>query len=440
MSELDTLVNVSITATSATPSVPNFGTPAVYAYHSHNTDLVRTYQDLAGMVADGFSTTEPAYLMATAIVSQNPRPPTFKVIRATAAPAHVFTFKVTDTNTGDNVGFQVTNAANGTKTDMRHVNTAGQTAIQIAAAIVALAPSGCSAANSGTDTVTLTVTAAGNIFYPSDFFGGQFADTTALAATHPDVDLTAAIAVDNDWYGLAIEDFDANNIANVAVWTEANKKIFVAQTTDYSALVDTEGGITDVLADAAYTRTYIQYTGTPAQYGVLGLLAQRLTADPGSDTWAYKTVAGLTADSLTPTQLTNLDTENANYYINVAGVNVALFGRASSGLFVDITRGIDALAADIQTRIYNLLISNPKVPFTQAGISQVGGQVRAALQAAVATGFLSGEDGFQPSVSLPLVGNANPIDKKARVLKGVNFVAYAAGAVHQVRIVGTVNL
>ena len=69
MGNIDQIVNVQITAQSNAPSRESFGVPAILAYHTHNTDLIRTYNDLAGMVSDGFSSNEPAYLMATAIVS-----------------------------------------------------------------------------------------------------------------------------------------------------------------------------------------------------------------------------------------------------------------------------------------------------------------------------------------------------------------------------------
>src|ERR1700690_4369407 len=108
MADLDNIVNVSITVTSAAPTRGNFGTPAIYAYHTHNTDKIRTYFDTAGMVADGFATTEPAYLMASSILEQSPHSPTFKVIRGSVANVQRFTFQVTDSNVGDKIGLTVT--------------------------------------------------------------------------------------------------------------------------------------------------------------------------------------------------------------------------------------------------------------------------------------------------------------------------------------------
>ena len=88
-------VTVNITATGTSPSRKNFGTPLVLAYHTHFTDKVRIYTSLSGMITDGFSTTEPGYLLAQACFQQNPTVPESSVGRGTTAVQQTFTFTVT---------------------------------------------------------------------------------------------------------------------------------------------------------------------------------------------------------------------------------------------------------------------------------------------------------------------------------------------------------
>ena len=61
-----------------------------------------------------------------------------------------------------------------------------------------------------------------------------------------------------------------------------------------------------------------------------------LPYDPGSATWALKTVTGITADSLTATERGFLDGDRMNYYTTVAGVDVTRKGVMASGEYLDV--------------------------------------------------------------------------------------------------------
>lgn len=438
MSFVDTIVNVSISATSATPTVQNFGTPAILAYHTHNTDHVRTYFDPTGMVSDGFTANDPAYLAAVAICSQNPRPPTFKVIRGSTSVQQTMSFTCTDTNAGDSVGLSLLDPS-GVTHDL-HVTGSGTTNTD-AAAIAALTVSGMTLSALGS-VVTLTVTTHGNIWYPSKISGGTFADTSSSAS--PGTDLDAAILVDDAWYGVSGTWISKATIEAIASWTESNgKKIHAYGTADSENINGTSSGVFKDNAGNSYKRSYGQACGYPssaAGFGWLGLMAYELTQDPGSATWAFKSEAGQSVDTLTPTQITNIRTNNGNFYINADGVNRTFDGKSAQGLYMDITQGIDALAADIQLRVVTLLYNSPKVPYTRKGIAAVAGEVSAALQAAIGTGFVSNDVGFQPVVTVPDLTTVSTSDKQNRILRNVKFTCYAQGAIQSVLVQGTVNI
>jgi hypothetical protein len=452
MAELDNIVNISITAVSASPTRANFGTPLILAYHTHNVDLLRTYFDPSDMVTDGFTTTEPAYLMASAIVQQNPRPPSFKVGRLTASAVQTFTFTVTNATEGAKVGLTMTSPL-GVATDCFHTVGAAETTTTVATALAALlAALPDSTAISAAAVVTFTASTAGTIWYPSGSVttglpdhmnGGDFVDTTVAPGTLQSADLTAILDLDADFYGVSTMYLGATNILDVATWTETNKKIAAFTTADHANL-SAGTGIMDTLRDLGYKRSYVQYSGTPKNYGALAIMAQRLTSDPGSDTWAFKQLNGVRVDDwLTATQTNNVTGNNGNYYKTIAGVSVTFDGRSSQGQFIDLQRGLDALAAEIQTRVYILLIANPKVPYTIKGIASVGGEVSAALAfftgSPAVPGFLSIDPGFEPKVTLPAIENIPPQDKRDRILRNVRFTATAQGAIHKVFIQGTVN-
>src|SRR5436189_498411 len=94
------IVQVNLTANTATPTQQGFGVPAIVGYHTYYSDLWREYTGTAGMVSDGFSVYHPLYLMAQAIFSQNPSPAKIVVGRLPTATARAFTLTITDATQG----------------------------------------------------------------------------------------------------------------------------------------------------------------------------------------------------------------------------------------------------------------------------------------------------------------------------------------------------
>lgn len=447
MALIDLIVNVNIAAAQATPSLPSTDVPALIGYHTKYTDLIRTYFDPSDMLADGFTVNDPLYLMAAAGAAQSPHVNKFKVIRGTTAASQTMTFKVTDTQTGHVVGLVLTDASGATHA-VQHTVTAGQTAAQIATALAAISVPGATLTVDGVDNtqVDIAITAAGAVWYPSGIFGGNFTDTTASA--NPQTDLANAALVDPDFYGVSGEWMSSANIAAISAWCETNKRLH-AYTTPDTANLALGTGVFSTLKTSAYNYSYGQYSGTPINYGATALMFNRFTDDPGADTWAYVTLEGVAADALTPSQITaatSLDggtSNNGNVYVPTANVNATLTGMAASGLFIDLQRGIDALSRDIQLRIFTMMKTlsqqGKKVPYTRKGASMVKAQVNASLQSFVTSGFLSGDDGEAPSVTVPDPQNATASDRGKRIYRGVQFTCQAQGAMQTVIVNGTVN-
>lgn len=440
MAQIDQIVSVSIQASAQTPQIPNFGIPAILCYHTHNTDFIRTYSSLAGLVADGFSTTEPAYLMAQSMLEQNPTVSSFKVIRGSTSVQQVMTFKVTDTTNGDTVGLVLADAS-GVTHAVQHVNSGSQTAIQIATALAGISVTGATLSSGGTDTVTITITASGAVWFPSSITGGTFTDTTPTA--NPATDLTNALNTDSSWYGFAGEHCDATNIQARAVWAEANKRLHYYVTADTNNL-SASSGIGHTLNLAAYQYSFGIYSGTPGEFGGCAAMANEFVRDPGTYTMAFKALTGVAVDALSDNQVTNLVGNKLNYYMQVNGVNILRDGVCASGIYVDLRRGIDALAAQIQFNIYDLLVTTPKVSYDPFGIAMVGAEVRSALaQFSAASGkpaaLLRSDPGFKATVTLPDISTVNATDRANRVLKNVSFTAYAQNAVQTVQVQGVVN-
>lgn len=429
---LDSIVSVSIQAGTVTPARRGFGVPAFLTHHARFPERFRVYSSVAGMLSDGFTVNDSAYLMAAAAFSQSPRPPRVVIGRLpTPATPHTVEIDTTGIVAGQTITGTVV-SPDGTETaiSVPFDTSAATTATNLAAAIDAISGVGAAA-------VGAVVTADADANGPQFFYEG-FANCTVADVTGDwgfDTEL-AALALEADFYAVAINVCSPANVADVAAWVAANKRIaaFAPQYTDPADYTATANALRTGDNDRAFS--LVRKTSR-RQFSEAGWLGDCLPRDPGSQTWAYKSITGSTTDAWTETQRNTLDTDNSNYYVEIAAVPVTYPGKAHGGEFIDVTRGLDWLEARIQEAVFGALVNSPKIPYTDAGAQTVVAQIRGVLLEAEARGVL--EPGSS-AVTVPAVADIPAADRAARRLSGVEFTGRLAGAVHTVTIVGTVSV
>ena len=254
-----------------------------------------------------------------------------------------------------------------------------------------------------------------------------------------------AIQLENDaWYAIVMVPAVAlerdDEIIEIAAWTETAKKIFFAQS-DTAGIIS-GASTTDVaylLKAAGYDRTALVYRANAklAEFAEAGWVGEGLPFDPGSSTWSYKTLAGITPDTLTTTAKTATHTKNANTYTLVAGANITEQGKVASGEWIDVIIGIDWLTARLQETVYSALVNNRKIPYDDAGITVVAGLVQGVLEEAARKGVLQLSSIV---LTVPKYADIPTNDKNARRLPDVTFTALLQGAIHFVEINGTVSV
>lgn len=439
---LSDIVNVAITLNTAGLTGPNQGTPLILAYHTHYVDLQRSYTSLAAMVTDGFTTTEPAYKMAQVLTSQSPAPPLWIVGRRALAYTQTVTITVTSATAGTINSFSV----NGNAVSYTVPGTGSPTVTTVAAALVALinATSGISGtATNAAGVITLAAT-QGTLNNFANFAGAlTFVDATSDPGVA--TDLAAVTAANPSWYGLGLDSNSSAEILAAAAWIESNKRLFLANTTDTVAGTSTtSGNVIHTLKTSDYARTGCYYTNTQLNYTGFGSLCGQLTATPGSNTFAFKKIPGVVADSLSETQYLAILANNGNVY-NVLtsngaslGANITQFGTSASGEFLDITQFVDWLTSQIQIAVLSVLINNAKIPYTDLGVDMIKSVVQGVLNDGVNVGGLSSNPA--PTVSAPLVANIDSNDIAIRNLPNVTFQGTLAGAIHTLTINGTISL
>lgn len=90
MSTLSEHVSLTITQDSVGIARAGFGVPLILSCTASFTERVRFYSDLPSLVTDGFVTTSPEYLAASALLSQSPHPEKIAIGRAVGKPTQKY--------------------------------------------------------------------------------------------------------------------------------------------------------------------------------------------------------------------------------------------------------------------------------------------------------------------------------------------------------------
>lgn len=437
---LDDIANISISTSGGGLSLPGFGTPLILGGYSKAwAERVRSYSSLTDLAVD-FAAGTPEYLAAAAIFSQNPRPSTVRIGRCALKPTQGWKLTPAAVLAQAITVFKVKIGG----VEYSWTSDATPLAAEVVAGLV-------TAINAGTGTHGLTAsnqgagTYVGLVAALGAWQSVEVLDVNLLTLeqNHADPGLAtdlAAIQLENpDWYAVVNPWNSKASILAIAAWVEANEKLFVAQTQDTPVIADAEAGATDVAKSAktaAYARTAIIYDPNNGSFADAALLGRCLPEDPGSETWALKTLAGVPARGYTGTHLTNLKAKRCGWYYTVAGRNLVQEGRVAANEWIDTVRGRDALKVDMQGRLLLRLADARKVPYTDAGAVLVQGEISASLDAFVRRGLIS--DG-SVVVTVPKVATQSSTDRSNRYFPGITFTGVLAGAIHKLSIQGTLT-
>jgi hypothetical protein len=248
-----------------------------------------------------------------------------------------------------------------------------------------------------------------------------------------------ALAINNNWYGWALtapeDDYD---IVDSIAWNESHTLL-------YGFDRSTKTLPTGMYENTTFLRSHGWYSPTNTYLSVAAM-ANCFSYTPGNETWALKTLYGCSIDTLSAADILTIEGLKLNYFQQYASTGVTQTGTVIGGEWIDVIRFRDWLENDMQLRIFNLLKTNPKIPYTNRGISMVKTAMIASLKQGVKQQGISEDEydsegvlvpGF--TVSVPNVFDITGADKAARVLNNCVFNATLAGAIQAVNINGSLN-
>lgn len=438
---LNDIVNVQITKQTASVSRAGFGTPLILAVHTAIPDLAKVYTGLESMITDGFTTDDLAYKLAAAVLAQNPKVGQFVVGKRTTLPTRTVTLIPSAADTTD-----YTITINGT--EYTFTSGASATVASIVTGLVAAINGGTEnvlATDNTTDLTIETAATPGGVSAAGAPFSLGFADRTLWTSVHDDTadagivaDLTALRDVNDDWYAVCGDWFGEAEIDAVATYIETLPRIQGAMVQDSDVPESGSADVASNLLAKDFERTFLYYHPTTEEFPHAAALGKNLPKDPGSITWKFKSLTGVSFQAYTAAELTQLRNKNTEHYYRLAGNNISAEGKMIGGEFIDITRFIDWVTARIQENVFSKMVNLDKIPFTDQGIAIVENEVRGVLKNGIAVGGFAADP--EPTVTVPAAADVSAVDKANRLLPDVEFTATLAGAIHATEISGTVSV
>lgn len=436
MAEVKEIIQINITRETKGVSRQGFGTPLFLgntpAFASG--ELVRTYTGSDAVLND-FSDTSPEYIAAQRFFGQNPKPTYIKIGFHNTSPSSA-RFEVT-------VVDETLYSFNLEESEVSYTSGVGATVEEIVSGLedafaLASAPGTFTDNLDGTFTVTPDNVANFDITNVSTELTVSYAEGTDS--------LTDALAKireqDSDWYFLTAYTHDVEDILEIAAYAETQMLIYGTSYKGSDALDAMDTNDPGSLLQAQnYSQTFIEYAEDPTEYPECAIIGKQSTTEPGSSTWKFKEVTGVTPSNLTTTQSivlkgTRFDAgKGYNTYEPVGGRVMFAEGRMVNGEFIDIIRFAHWVQARMSERIFMSLMNSQKTPYTTAGFAVIEGHMRAVLNEGVEVGGLA-----DYQVIVPNPRNIDPNSRANRVAEGFEFSGTLQGAIHFIGISGNLTI
>jgi len=244
--------------------------------------------------------------------------------------------------------------------------------------------------------------------------------------------LNDLIKTHNDFYYLVSVVQGDDEIAALAKWVSTQEKIYAASTSSETLYT---------MLNGLYDNVFLLVHDQPRQYPAEGLVALLAPQVIGSYTWTFKTIQGVAPAAYDDTKINDIHSKNACTYIRESGVDITSHGVATSGEYIDVVQATHFIKARMTEAVFRLLATQPKVPYTDAGIAMVVAEVDNVLKQAFRQGIIAEENG-EPLYTITVPKRAEiPANTRAqRILPDVEWTATIAGAVEKVEIRGVLTI
>ena len=203
-------------------------------------------------------------------------------------------------------------------------------------------------------------------------------------------------------------------------------------------------------ATRANNRTKMIYRADAStEYAEMAYIGFICTHKPGSYTPVLKQLVGVTADKLTDDIKNNLWNKGVDTYTEVGGVNILEGGKTNfeagtaeeGGEWLDVIIFAIWCQARVSEGIYNVMLANDKIPYTDEGAEILAGPIRDVMEEGITVKGISPHEfdstktrigGYELEIVDPTTLPAST--KKTRKYNGLTCTFFLAGAIHFVGV------
>jgi hypothetical protein len=163
---------------------------------------------------------------------------------------------------------------------------------------------------------------------------------------------------------------------------------------------------------------------------------------PRSVTWKFKRPQGITLPDITFAQREQLEEVNINFLTEEYKRQYMKNGVCWDGEFIDVQMGADYIAYFMRERLYDILLENAKIGYTDEGFAIVAAGVFATLNRATDLGIIATDPEAEAGifhVYVPRRADASDDQARSRAMPDIVWEALLEGAVHSVKVTGTLR-
>jgi len=281
--------------------------------------------------------------------------------------------------------------------------------------------------------------------------------------------LQACREASSEWYiAICLGAAYADHIACAAyIETATPSSVYAYTTSDADCLTGTASppDIFTYLKSLGYSRSIGQYATTQTAvypnniYAIVAIMGYACGQNSGlansAFTLKFKQETGIAIEPLSSSNINVIEGNNGNLYLEYANYyTIFEQGRMANGTFFDERINLDMFVNNLQLTIMDLLYQNPKIPQTDAGVTQLIHACNEACDEAVRIGFLGPGTWTGPNVlnlktddPLPTgylvqaeaLSTQTQADREARKSVPLYIAIKESGAVHSVLVGVYVN-
>lgn len=438
------VVSVTLVYGATTINETQFDIPLILTAHNVTGNLIDYFTSTDAMLTAGFTTSDPAYVMASLLFNGLFAPEQVIVGKRAATSFELTpeveiatTYTVTLKNSQGSKKFSYTSD---------DTPTAGEIVEGLVDQITVDPNYAGLFTVTGTNTLILTPVAG---VYAS-FSAENFTSKTTYAGEILE-DIAAIADEDSSWFWIVSDSHVDADVLDLAAYAEEHDKVYFFSSADTTITTKTAGNILERLGNLGYVNTCLALWKTNADttFPEAAVVGSICSAQPGTTTLHGKTLVGVELEKLGQTAENYLVQQNGNIYRKEHGSLFYRDGYMVNGFFADYVVHALWFKARVEESLFALFKQQSMlgggVRATSNGLALIRQAVTAnPIQVGILNGSISNEVvtseetgllvDLKPTVYLPSRADMTNAQINARLVDGMVIEYVYAGFFHYVKV------